>query len=187
MTTTPALVLSYDHGASDRPLLGETIEHIIDQSLAADPHQRLGYLAIERPHARTETGGEHHRAIGWDHVSCGLAHRRVRPLALHCIQSRHMGNIPGIERFQGRVTERALQISPYPRHVTQVLRLAVAQIEAREDAENLAGALRGKRDVGLDERSGIEIGGGLPPASHVAAEEGKLELFGDVDARILKE
>ena len=85
------------------------------------------------------------------------------------------------------MAERALQIAPYPRHMTQILRLAVAQIEPGENAENLAGALRGERHVDLDELGGIESRIGLPASAHVAAEEGELDLLGHVHARVLQE
>ena len=68
-----------------------------------------------------------------------------------------MGNIPCIERFQRGMAERAMQIAPDPRHVTQILRLAVAQVETGENAEDLAGALRGKGDIDLDESGRIEV------------------------------
>src|SRR4030088_2430711 len=98
-----------------------------------------------------------------------------------------MGNIPRVERFQRGVAERALQIAPYPGHVTQILRLAVAHVEARENAEDLAGALRRQRDVNLDELGGVEIGVGLPPAAHVAAERLELDPLGGGGRRGLQE
>src|SRR5260370_26574717 len=52
------------------------------------------------------------------------------------VQGRHMGNIPCVERLQCRMTQRALQICPYPRQVTQVLRLAVAHVQPRKYAED---------------------------------------------------
>ena len=44
-------------------LLGESIEYVVDQCLATDLDQRLGNAAIERAHARAESGREHHRAF----------------------------------------------------------------------------------------------------------------------------
>ena len=52
-------VMDVDDRALD-PLLGQAIEHIVDQRLAADLHQWLGDLPAERPHAGAEPGGEHH-------------------------------------------------------------------------------------------------------------------------------
>jgi len=54
-------VVHVDHRALD-PGLRQTIEHVIDQRLAGDLHQRLGDLAIEGTHAGAEAGGQHHGA-----------------------------------------------------------------------------------------------------------------------------
>src|SRR3974377_1023930 len=62
-------------------------------------------------------------------------------IALGCsngVQGRHMGNIPRIERLQRRMAQRALQIGPNPRQVTQVLWLAVAHVQPRNNSENFA-------------------------------------------------
>ena len=61
------------HRALDT-LLGEAIEHIVDQRLAADLHQRLGDLPAERPHAGAEPGGEHHGAFRRSFVALGFGH-----------------------------------------------------------------------------------------------------------------
>src|SRR5712675_1171121 len=98
-----------------------------------------------------------------------------------------MGDIPRIERLQRGMAERALQITPYPGHVTQILRLAVAHVEAREDAEDLAGALRGKRHVDLDELGRLEGRLDLAPSAHVAAEQRQLDLLRYVDPRVLQQ
>ena len=58
--------------------------------------------------------------------------------------------------------------------MTQVLRLAVTAIEAREYAQNLGGALRGQRRIEPCEARGIETLIVQPPA-HVAAEQRDLE------------
>ena len=52
------------HDRALDPLLGEAVEHVVDQRLAADRDQRLGDLAVERPHARAEPGCEHHGTLG---------------------------------------------------------------------------------------------------------------------------
>src|SRR6516162_10829560 len=83
--------------------------------------------------------------------------------------------------------ERALQVGPYARHVSQVLRFAVARVEAGENTQDLAGALRRKRDVALDESGGVESGIALSPCPHVAAEERQLRFFRHVNARVLQE
>src|SRR6185437_5335854 len=43
---------------------GEAVEHVVDQRLAADGHQRLRHRVGERTHARAEARGEHHGAAG---------------------------------------------------------------------------------------------------------------------------
>ena len=51
----------------DRPLdavLGQAVEAMIDQGPAADLDQRLRQRLGDRPHARAETGGEHHGRLG---------------------------------------------------------------------------------------------------------------------------
>src|SRR5262249_8373677 len=85
------------------------------------------------------------------------------------------------------MAERTLEIVPYAGHVTQILRLAVAQVQPGEDAENLAGALGGERDVELDELAGVEIGLGAGAPTQVAAEQRQLDLRRDVDPRILQQ
>ena len=42
--------------------LREAVEHVIDQRLAADLHQRLRDLPVERTHARAEARRQHHGA-----------------------------------------------------------------------------------------------------------------------------
>ena len=85
------------------------------------------------------------------------------------------------------MTERALQIRPYPRQVTQVLRLAVAHIQPCKYAEDFARALGGKRHVHLDELGGIKVGIRMPAAAHIAAEKRELDLLRYIDPRILQE
>ena len=85
------------------------------------------------------------------------------------------------------MAERALQIAPYPRHVTQILRFAVAHVEARKNAEDLAGALRGERRVDLDEAGGVEVGIALTSSAHVTPEQRQLGFFGNADPRVLQQ
>src|ERR1700731_5165345 len=42
----------------------------------------------------------------------------------------HIGGIPIGEHAERRMRQRALQVIPYARHVAQILRLAVAAVEA---------------------------------------------------------
>ena len=69
-----------------------------------------------------------------------------------------MAAVPLIQRLERGVRQRALQVAGYSGDVTQILRLAVAHVEACEDAEDLRCALRGQRDVAADEGAGIELG-----------------------------
>ena len=148
-------VMHVDDRALDAGV-GQPVEHVVDQRLAADLDQRLRNLAVERAHARAEPGRQHHGAAR-SALMCG----RVPPSSsfLRADQSANQIVFNAgtcslyhvVERRQRRMRQRALQIAPYARHVTQILRLAVAHVEAREDAEDLAGALRRERDVDLDE------------------------------------
>src|SRR5262245_22582672 len=73
------------------------------------------------------------------------------------LQRRHMLAIPLFEGRLGWVGERTLQIAPYARHMSQILRLAIASVEPGEDPQNLAGALGRERDVALDEDRPVEF------------------------------
>src|SRR5689334_17042787 len=64
---------------------------------------------------------------------------------------RHVDAVPLLQHRQRRMGQRALQIAPYPRDVSKILRLAVAPVEPREDAQDLRGALRCERGVEPDE------------------------------------
>ena len=39
---------------------GELVQHVIEQRLAGDAHQRLRHVVGQRAHAQAETGGEDH-------------------------------------------------------------------------------------------------------------------------------
>src|SRR6185437_5746911 len=160
------------------PRFGEAIERIIDQRLAADGDERLGNIAVIGAHARTESCGQHdrrlrhRRLIDRSHRPCPF---RPPPFRL---RRRHVVGVPPAQRFQGRMRQRALQIAPYPRNMAQVLRLAVARIETREDAQHLGGALSGKRRIKLRECARLKAPiVGLPRAD-VAAEQQKLSASG---------
>ena len=63
-------VVHVDHRALDAGF-GQTVEHVVDQRLAADFDQRLGPPVGERAHARAEAGGKHHGAAGrWSAWPC---------------------------------------------------------------------------------------------------------------------
>src|SRR5262245_13733318 len=83
--------------------------------------------------------------------------------------------------------ERSLQIGPYAWDVSQILRLAVADVEPGENTEDLACALGCERDVGADESGGVELAAVGTPVPDVAAEQRHLGLLRHVDAGVLQE
>src|SRR5689334_3141156 len=93
---------------------------------------------------------------------------------------RNVGRIPCPQRRERRMRQRALQIAPYARHMTQVLRLAVAGVEPRKYSQDLAGALGCERDVELDEFGAVEIRIGEEAGAHVTAQQRKLGRFRDI-------
>src|SRR4030095_10843977 len=95
--------------------------------------------------------------------------------------------IPLFEDRLGWVGKRALQIAPYARHMSQILRLAVAGVEPGENPQDLAGALCRERDVALDEGRPVEVGLPGVAALDVAAEQRQLSLLRHVDAGILED
>src|SRR2546428_6070038 len=80
--------------------------------------------------------------------------------------------------------ERAVQIAVYPRQMTQILRLAVAAVEPREDAQDLGGALRSQRRVEFQKFGGAETGVRGLAGADIAAEQRHLQLLRDVDPGI---
>ena len=60
MTTTPSIAPSYDHGASDRPLLGETIGENFNQIAATHANREA---LVDRPSGRRWTYAELHRDV----------------------------------------------------------------------------------------------------------------------------
>src|SRR5215471_4539731 len=85
------------------------------------------------------------------------------------------------------MAERALQISPDPGQMPQVMRLAVAHVQPGKNTEDLARALGGKRGVNLDELRAVEIRLPAAASAHIAPEQRELGLFGNVDACILQQ
>ena len=83
--------------------------------------------------------------------------------------------------------QRATQVAPYARHMAQILRLAVALLEPREDAEDLGRALRRERRIDLREQLGIEAVIGRVPLSQIARQQLNFERFRHVDARVLQQ
>ncbi len=56
-------MMDVDHGAVDAGLR-QAIEHVVDQRLAGNRHQRLWQRVGERAHAQAQSGSEHHRSVG---------------------------------------------------------------------------------------------------------------------------
>src|SRR3981081_1390470 len=77
--------------------------------------------------------------------------------------------VPDLEPSELRKRERALQIVPYARQMAQILRFAVAAVEAREDAEDFRGALGGERGINRDKTREVEVGVGFPDRAALAA------------------
>ena len=71
--------------------------------------------------------------------------------------------------------------------MAQILRFAVAAVEAREDAEDFRGALGRERGVDREEARQVEIRVGLAPRARVSAQQLDLHLFGHVDAGVLQQ
>ena len=67
-------MMHIDHRALDAGI-GKAVEPVIDQRFAADRDQRLGDVAVIRPHARAKTGSQHYRAF--------RHHRIARPSDRH--------------------------------------------------------------------------------------------------------
>src|SRR5580698_9738526 len=70
--------------------------------------------------------------------------------------------------------------------MTEVLRLAVAAVEAGEYAQDLGRALRGERRIDTREAGRVEALV-IKPAAHVAAEQRDLERFRHIDTRVLQQ
>src|SRR5215217_5178148 len=83
----------------------------------------------------------------------------------------HVGVVPCFELSELRMGKRPAQVTPYPRLMTQILRLAVARVESGENAEDLGGSLRTHQGIERDELAEIEITLGDAPALRVAAEQ----------------
>src|SRR3954447_8464318 len=70
---------------------------------------------------------------------------------------RDIGGIPIAEIGKDRVCQRAGEVSPYPRLVPQIMRLAVASMEPRKGAEQPRVALCRHDGVKLGKARGIEV------------------------------
>src|SRR5712671_13455 len=100
---------------------------------------------------------------------------------------RHTRVIPITECSKGRVAQRATRIGMDAGQMPQVLWLAVAAVEPRENAEDFRRPLGGKRRVKPPERSGVEMRIVCPARLHIACKQRNLQLLGHIDARILEE
>src|SRR5258707_945203 len=103
------------------------------------------------------------------------------------VQSRNVRAIPGIQRSERRVSKRSLQIVPYTWHMSQILRFAVAHVQARKDAENLAGALSCERHIGSNEVRRVELGIAGAPSAYIAPEQRDFDRLRHIDTGILQQ
>ena len=81
--------------------------------------------------------------------------------------------------------QRPIQIAQYARDMTEILRLAIAPVEARKNAQNLGGALRRERRIKPCEAGRIEALI-VQPSAYVAAEQRDLERLRHIIADSLK-
>src|SRR5215468_6779245 len=88
---------------------------------------------------------------------------------------RHARVIPILEWPERRVTEGATRIGVDAGQMPQVLRLAVAAVEPREDAEDFRRPLGGKRRVEPPECIGVEIRIAGPPRPHITRKQRNLQ------------
>src|SRR5215471_18682138 len=95
--------------------------------------------------------------------------------------------VPIIEGGERGVTESATHIGVDAGQMSQVLRLAVAAVEPRENAKDFRSPLSGKRRVEPCKRIDIEIRILHAAPSHIAIEQRNLQLFRYIDAGVLKQ
>ena len=132
------------HDARADAGLGVAVEHVVDQRLAVERHQRLGQAVAGGRHARAEAGAQHHRRRD----PLPASHPSPQPVA-----SAQSGSLPSADDAgkclsyhaasgaSAAFAQVALQISPDARHVREILRLAVAPRQAHENAQELRVAL----------------------------------------------
>src|ERR1700736_3788305 len=94
--------------------------------------------------------------------------------------------IPRLEGRERRLCQGPTQVSPYPRHMTQILRFAVPTVEAGKNPENFRGALRRHQGVERDETREVELRVVDLTRLGVAAEQGEFHGFRHVDAGVLQ-
>ena len=115
-------------------------------------------------------------------VICESSVFAARSAAAHCASYQACSGASA-----GCASER-LQIAPYARHVTQILRLAVAPVEPGEDAEDLGGALRRRASRRAARKpAASKSGSASSRACDVAAEQRDLQRLRHVDARVLQQ
>jgi hypothetical protein len=67
-------IMHIDHCLGDAGA-GELVQHVIEQRLAGNAHQRLRHVVGQRAHAQAETGGEDHGFGGGNgHLRCFSNH-----------------------------------------------------------------------------------------------------------------
>src|SRR5262249_14532941 len=146
-----------------------------------------GRMRVPSPAARTMATRGAERCASSSCADLARDDVNKKPPESDRLQRRHMLIIPLFEDRLGWVGERALKIAPYARHMSQILRLAVASVEPAENPQDLAGALGRERNVALDEGRPVEFRLPGVAALDVAAEQCQFGLFRHVDAGILED
>src|SRR3954451_11962723 len=100
---------------------------------------------------------------------------------------RHVRRIPVTHRGQRWMRQSTVEIAPDSRLMLQVVRLAVAEVETGESAEQPGVSLRRHDGVMRAEFGGIEPVIRLHANLDVAIEQSALDVFGDVDPRVLQQ
>src|SRR5262245_53687154 len=85
------------------------------------------------------------------------------------------------------MSQGSLQVVPYSRHVSQILRFAVAHVEACEYAEDLAGTLCRERHIGANEGGCVEPGIAGAASAYVTSEQSDFGRLRHIDAGILEQ
>jgi hypothetical protein len=99
----------------------------------------------------------------------------------------HVAIIPTPQCAKFGMCKVTFQISPDPRDVSQISRLAIALGQAREDAEDLGTALSAKRGVSESESVTVEPRLSRGDVCTVVIEEVGFKFGGDIGTRVLQE
>ena len=134
----------------------QPVDRMVEQRAAAEFDQRLRDRIGQWPQPGAETGGQHHRRFrhaGHAAPAC------TAPLSGRCRSvRRQMAVEPVGDRAQRRLArEIVFEQPPDARDVGEIGRLAVAPPQPREDADDLAVALRRQDRGGAGEGGAVEF------------------------------